>query len=205
MLTIISNSALSDSEWPLIVAIVQTSSPHVPRQDDRAQSARGVVGRRRPPSDKGSPMTDFLDLSATRPLDSFVLEIRVPGTTQKTGWKIELAGPAHDKTIAASDEFQREQLDKERAIEMAQVNGRKWKGDGDDVADRRRRNVRRVCSRIVGWSPNPVFKFVQDAPIAFSVEAATDLFLRPELGSYFVQVTDYLNSEAAFMPPSETI
>ena len=40
--------------------------------------------------------------------------------------------------------------------------------------------------------------------IAFSVKAATDLFMRPELGGYFIQITEYLNGERAFTRPSGT-
>jgi hypothetical protein len=149
-------------------------------------------------------MSEILDLSASRPLDSYVLETVIPGTKTKSGWNIELAGPAHENTVALNARFAREAIDKEQAIEFAQVNGRKWKTDDEDEKSRRRKNVSRVCSRIVGWSPNPVFDFVQAEPIAFSIEAATNLFLRPDMARWFLQITDYLNSEAAFTRPSGT-
>jgi hypothetical protein len=96
----------------------------------------------------------------------------------------------------------RENLDREKAIEFAQVNGRKWKVEEESVEARRRKNVMRVCRRIVSWSPNPTFKFVAPDPIAFSLDAAADLFVRPDMGAFFVQVTEYLTSERAFTQPS---
>ncbi|MDP1867002.1 MAG: hypothetical protein Q8L13_11765 [Bradyrhizobium sp.] len=148
------------------------------------------------------PATGILDLSGTRPLDSFVLQTIIPGTSQKSGWNIELAGPAHPTTIALGSLFGRETIEKEKAIEFAQVNGRKWKVDDEDQEDRKRKNVGRICGRILGWSPNPVFSFVQTEPIAFSVEAATNLFLRPDMARWLLQITEYLNGETAFTPPS---
>lgn len=146
-----------------------------------------------------------LDLSALTPLASYQLAILKPGTTEPTGWVIELAGPSHPQTIAVANDMGQENLDKEKAIEFAQVNGRKWKTEAETPDDRRRKNVTKLCRRIIGWSPDPTFKFVSPDPIAFSVPAAVDLFVRPELGGFFVQVTDYFTGERAFMPPSEQI
>src|SRR4051812_33116141 len=92
-----------------------------------------------------------LDLSGTIPLLTFDLGLLVPGTQKKSGWTVHLAGPAHEQTVALGAEFSREQVEKDKAIEFAQVNNRKWKVDNEDADDRRRRNVGRVCRRIVGW------------------------------------------------------
>jgi hypothetical protein len=149
--------------------------------------------------------TDELDLSDLAPLTSFKLAIFRPGTSVPTGWVIELAGPSHPLALAVAGDMNRENLEKEKAMEFAQVNGRKWKTDQETADERRRKNVTKLCRRIVGWEPSPTFKFVSPDPIAFSVEAAVDLFLRPELGSFFVQVTDYFTGERAFIRPSEPI
>ena len=148
---------------------------------------------------------ETLDLSASKPLDSVIIDLCYPGTTKPTGWRIELSGPAHPQTVALADEASREMIERQDAIEFAQVNGRKWKGDQQSAADRRRKNVGYVCRRIIGWSPNPTFSFVSPDPIAFSAATATELFLRPDMAGFFGQITDYLNSERAFMPPSEKI
>src|SRR5690242_702696 len=142
-------------------------------------------------------MSDVLDLSGSIPSDSAMLEIILPGG-KPSGWKIELAGPAHPKTVAAADDVMRERLQKEKAIEFAQVNGRKYKVDEETPDDRARRNVSRIVQRIIGWSPDPLFKHIDDKPIAFSEKAATDLLLRPDMGWVLSQIADYLMSETAF-------
>jgi hypothetical protein len=149
-------------------------------------------------------MTDetILDLSATVAADTATIDMLIPGTTKPSGWKIQLAGPSHSATVALATEVGREAIEREKSIEVARVNGRKWKGDGEDLEERRRRSVSYVCRRIVGWTPNPTFKFISPDPVAFTTEVATNLFLRPEMGGYFVQITDYLGSESAFTQPS---
>lgn len=144
----------------------------------------------------GAPGT--VDLSAAGFTETAVIDICFPGTSKPTGWKIMLAGPAHAKTIAVSDDIGRENIDKEKAMEFAQVNGRKWKVDGETVTDRRRKNIGRVVARILSWSPDPVFKETGPAGIAFSHEAAVDLFMRPDKGWAFNQIAEYINSEKAF-------
>lgn len=145
-----------------------------------------------------------VDLDAVASLERFVLEILNPSTGKPLGWKITLAGPSHPATRALALDASRDALRRAQAIEAAQINGRKFKPDDEDAADRHRRNVTSVCRRIESWSPNPVFPRVGPRPIAFSLEAAVDLFMRPELGGVFVQITDYLTSERAFMQPSGT-
>lgn len=147
---------------------------------------------------------DTLDLSGLVSLDIFDLAILKPGTDRPTGWVITLAGPGHPQTIALNNEISRENLEKEKAIEFAQVNGRKWKVEDETVDERRRRNVLRVVRRIVSWSPDPVIRSFSPDPIAFSIESAVKFFLVPEHGSFLLQVTEYLAGERAFMPPSGT-
>lgn len=151
------------------------------------------------------PKTAILDLSAALPLSTVDLAIRFPGSSTPTGWVITLAGPAHPATVALATELGRDVIDQENAVLLAQANGRKFKLDDEPVELRRRKNVGKVCRRILSWAPSPTFKSVSPDPIEFSHAAATDLFLRPDMGGFFVQVTDYLNGERAFMPPSEKL
>jgi hypothetical protein len=96
---------------------------------------------------------EAVDLSAAIPKDTGTLYIVVPGTNKRTGWAINFAGPGHPKTMAQTEEFSRAALDKAERIEMAQVNNRKWKGDGKQVADQRRENVAWVMGRALSWTP----------------------------------------------------
>lgn len=149
--------------------------------------------------------TSVLDLSDTTPVETYTLNLLRPGTPTQTGWKLLLAGPSHPDTIAMANDIGRELIEKEKAQEFAQVNGRKYKVDEESVEERRRKNVSRVCRRILGWSPDPTFKSVSPDPIKFSVATATELFLRPDMAGYFIQITEYLNSETSFTPPSKKV
>lgn len=139
-----------------------------------------------------------LDLSSALPLESFVLDILHQGTGQPTGWKIELAGPAHPKTVALGKELSRERLTKEARVEAQMANGRKVKPEIEDPDERARRNVASIVARIIGWSPNPIVNSISTAPIAFSEKAAIDMLLRPEMAWVLGQIAEYLASERAF-------
>ena len=147
--------------------------------------------------------TVTVDLSALTPTDSALLEILAPGG-KPTGWKIELAGPAHAKTVAVAEDAMRERLQKEKAIEFAQVNGRKYKVDDETPDERAQRNVGRLVKRIIGWSPDPLFKQVGPEPISFSEENATKLLLRPDMSWVLSQIAEYVMSEMAFTQGSAT-
>src|SRR6185312_11378145 len=127
-------------------------------------------------------MSDVLDLSSAMPVDTAFVEILHPGTGAPTGWKIELAGPAHPKTVALGKDLSRVNLRRQAQIEAQQANGRKVKPDVEEPEDRARRNVSSLVARIIGWAPNPVFKNVSPEPIAFSEKVAVDLLLRPDMG-----------------------
>lgn len=148
---------------------------------------------------------DTIDLSDAIPVESFSLEITHPRTKAPTGWKIDLAGPQHANSIAVANEAGKDFLEEEKAVKLAQVTGQKFEQADETIQARRRKSVGRVCRRILGWSPNPTFKNVQADPIEFSVDAATNLFLRPDMAGFFIQVTGYLNAERAFIQPSDTV
>lgn len=147
--------------------------------------------------------SETIDLSDAVPLESFSLEIIHPASKKPTGWKIILAGPQHENSIAVANEVGKDFIVEESALKLAQATGQRPDQPEETIQARRRRSVGRVCRRIVAWSPNPTFKSVQGEPIEFSVSAATDLFLRPEMAGFFIQITNYLNSEKAFIRPSE--
>jgi hypothetical protein len=150
-------------------------------------------------------MTDILDLSDAVPAESFTLEFLHPRTKAPTGWKVELAGPQHPESIAVANEAGKDFLDEERAVKVAQATGQKPETPEETIQERRRKSVNRLCRRIIGWSPNPTFRNVQADPISFSVAAATDLFLRPDMAGFFIQITKYFNADAAFIAPSDPV
>ena len=141
---------------------------------------------------------DVVDLSFDLPAETYQLAILKPGTATPNGWVITLAGPAHPKTIAYKNIARRDRLQKDAAIEAAQVNGRKFKPDERTIEDDDARTVRWLVSRIVTWSP---IKVGGDT-IAFSDQAAMELLLRPAMAPYIAQIVEYLQGDRAFMPAS---
>src|SRR5690348_16142160 len=93
-----------------------------------------------------------LDLSSAMLTDSAFLEILHPASGSPTGWMIELAGPAHPKSVALGKDLSRERLAKEARLDAQMANGRKIKPEIEDPEDRGRRNVGHVVARIIGWS-----------------------------------------------------
>lgn len=146
-------------------------------------------------------MTDQVaNLADDLPEDTAELHIVKPGTNKPTGWVITLAGPGHPQTIELMNEGERERLHRAAAIERAQVNGRKWKGDEDESPEQsRRKTVSRVCRRIVGWTPVDF----GEGSVTFSQENAVKLFMDPKKGAFFAQVVDFLTAEQAFIKGSE--
>lgn len=141
-------------------------------------------------------------LGGTTFLETYDLPMVIPGTNEPNGWIITLAGPSHPKSQALFDRQARRANKKAADIERAQVMGRKWKGDEDrDPNDVRRDTVASVVARIVGWSPNPDFEDGK-GEIAFSDDAAIDLFMDRDKGSYFAQIVEYLSAEKAFLKAS---
>lgn len=141
------------------------------------------------------------DISDAIPSDEGVLHIVVPGTNKRTGWQITFAGPGHAKTVAQNNELSRAALQKAERIEMAQVNARKWKGDGKQPQDVRRENVDWVVGRILTWTPVRIKQFSVDQ-VEFSDKVAKELLMQPYMAPYFVQMTDYLADQASFIAGS---
>lgn len=138
------------------------------------------------------------DLTALLPNDTAVLHMVVPGTNKRIGWDITMAGPGHPKTIALSNEATRERLHRDALIEQARVNGRKWKGEDKQAEESRREFIEGLVGRIVTWTPVKI----GDEVVEFSEKAAIEFLLRPHLGPYVAQITDFLLEERSFMTDS---
>ena len=141
-----------------------------------------------------------VDLSADLPLDTIELKMLRPGTDEPNGWVLTMAGPAHPKTVAFQNERKRARLQREAAIEAAQVNGRKYKPEQKTAEESDNETIRWIVSRIVTWTPIKL----GEQTIAFTDEAAVELLLRPVMAPYLQQIVDYIGAERAFMPRSAT-
>ena len=147
-------------------------------------------------ADKG----EVVDLSDLLPQDTAELHMLIPGTNKRLGWVLTMAGPGHPKTVAASNENRRKDLQRSARIEQAQVNGRKYKADDVQPDESRRDFVAGLVARIVDWTP---VRFSKDSPpITFNDAAAVDLLLQPRMAPYVAQITDFVLDEKSFMTAS---
>lgn len=146
-------------------------------------------------TDKTAPSAAF-DLSDLDASDTAVMEIYANG--KPTNWLWEFAGPGHPKTIEQSNRIAKERLRKEREIEQAQVNGRKYKPAEETVDEALSRNVQLVVDRLLGWSP--IKMDGKDYP--FSPENAKALLLDRRKGQLLVQALEFLGDERSFTPRS---
>lgn len=140
------------------------------------------------------------NLAGTVFLETAELHMLIPGTADKSGWVLTMAGPSHPQSVELFDRQARRANKRSSDIERAQVNNKKWKGDDREPEDIRRETVTDIVARIVTWSPVNFGNGV----IEFEPEKAVELFLQRQYGGYFAQIVDFLTSEKAFLKASAT-
>lgn len=143
----------------------------------------------------------FVDLSDIVPMDSIRHEILKPGSTEGTGWIIEIADASHEKAVAWSTEQARKGLKRQSQIEAQQLNGRKIKPEDRDPEEQKRDNIGWVVSRIIGWTPIKL-SFISPDPIPYSEKAAYDVFSHPKMGFALGQLVDVIGDDKAFTKAS---
>lgn len=111
-----------------------------------------------------------------------------------TDWRWTFAGPGHERTIEINNKMARDRLHRERLIEQAQVNGKKYKAPEEGVEDIKARNVDTVVARLLGWTPVTI----GGQPLEFSPERARELLLDPKKINLLVQALEFLSDEASF-------
>jgi hypothetical protein len=144
-------------------------------------------------------MTD-IDLSDLDAGDEGELLIRHPKTLEPTGWIWTFYGPGHPVTISLSNRVAGAALKKAAARRQAQVNGRKWKEDKENLDQLRAENVDNIVARTKGFTPTRL----NGELIEYSPDAAKRLLLERKRGWLLEQISDYLQDEANFVQPSAT-
>lgn len=120
-----------------------------------------------------------------------------------TPWVWIIAGPGHPASIALDKRIAADIQIKNRAIEMARANGRKWKGSDDTPEEEHRRSMSYLADRVLGWKPENVKLNGEAFP--FSRENVIKILMDPERGDTIVrQLRDFFEDERAFMKRSET-
>jgi hypothetical protein len=131
--------------------------------------------------------------------DTAEMDVVING--RASGWKWTFAGPGHPLTVAQGNRLSRERLHRERQIEQARANNRKWKAEDEDVDEVRKRNIDWVVERLVGW---PTIKLDGEL-LEFSQDAARKLLSDPRKVDLFVQAMDFLAADNSFTKRSVTI
>lgn len=142
--------------------------------------------------------TTAFDLDDLAAIDQAELEIKRRDGTP-TGWKWTIAGPGHPQTVELSNRLSREAMARNKAQEVARVNGRKWKGDDETAEEALRRTAENLAGRVLGWTP---IKFGgQDYP--FNQENVVALLMDRARGDTLVtQLGEFISDEKAFMKRS---
>lgn len=150
-------------------------------------------------------MTDInssaVDLSAFMPVDTAVYEVLDPSRIKGTGWRVTFCSDAHPKALAFSNNNARETLRRQRAIEQAQVNGKKYKPEDKEPDDVKSNNVDWVVSRVIDWTPVRIPPWYPEL-LPFSDESAKALLMKPELGWVYTQFVEYLTDDKSFTKAS---
>lgn len=136
--------------------------------------------------------TEEFDLSQLDAADESHMTVLSNG--KPTNWIWTFSGPGHPKAIEQSNKLARERLNRERAQEQAQINGKKWKAPEETPDEVMQRNVALIVDRLLGWSPVKL----NGEPYPFSAENARKLLLDPRKAALTKQALDFLGDEDAF-------
>jgi len=117
-----------------------------------------------------------------------------------SGWEWEFAGPGHPKAVQQEKRLARENLERRKAQERAQVNGKKWKPDDETVEEVVAKNIDLIVEKLVGWSPVKI----DGEPYPFSDENARKLLSDPKKVTILNQCLEFLGDESVFTKRSVT-
>lgn len=137
---------------------------------------------------------DVLDLSldSFAAVDSAHMDVIVGG--RPSGWLWEFAGPGHEKALAQANRTARERLHRDRLIEQAQVNGRKWVAPEKTPTEVKAENVAYVVERLLGWSDIRIDG--KDFP--FTDANARMLLEDPRRAGVLAQALEFLAADGSF-------
>ncbi|WP_414461824.1 hypothetical protein [Hyphomicrobium sp. DY-1] len=138
------------------------------------------------------------DLSSLDTADEAEMEVRING--KLSGWRLRFAGPGHQKSIQQENRLARENLERRKAQERAQVNGRKWKPEDETVEEVIAKNIQLIVERLIDWTPVTL----DGEPYPFSPENARKLLSDPKKGTILTQCLDFLGDETIFTKRSAT-
>lgn len=125
-------------------------------------------------------------------------EMRVVKGGQTTDVVFIFAGPGHERGIAQTGRVNREQLQKRKLQEQAQINGKKWRAPEQDLDEVKEDNIKFVLERLIGWSGLTV----SGEPLPFNAENARNLLSSPNRAYMLQQAIEFIIDDNSFMPRS---
>lgn len=140
--------------------------------------------------------TTSFDLSDLDAIDEAEMVVMVGG--KPTDWSWFFAGPGHPQTIAQSNRVARDELNKQRLIEQARANGKKFKSEQQTPDGLLADNVAYVMERLLRWSPVKM----NGADYPFTHENARALLMDRKKGALLQQAVDFLLDDNSFMKRS---
>lgn len=135
-----------------------------------------------------------LDLSLDSLADAEIATLNMVVGGVPSGWLWQFAGPGHPKYIAQQNRVSRERLHKDKLMEQARVNGKKWVAPEETPDGVRTGNVDYVIERLVGWSPIRIDK--QDFP--FTEDNARSILSDPKRIGMLTQALEFLSADSSF-------
>lgn len=144
-----------------------------------------------------------VDFGSFLAVDSISYKVLGLDGQTETGWVIEIAGPSHPKTIAWNDQQSAKNLRRNRQIEQAQINNRKFTPEEKTPDQLRRENAEWIANRILGWSPISLgFLFGNNDAVPFTVENAIRIFTDTRMNFVQNQLFEIVTEEKRFMQSS---
>lgn len=145
-------------------------------------------------------MPDTLDLSLDSLADASIATMNLVVGGRPSGWLWQFAGPGHEKHTAQQNRLSRERLHRERLIEQARVNGKKWVSIEQTPEEVRADNIAYVIERLVGWSAIRI----DGEEFPFSEENAKAILSDPKRLNVLTQALEFLSADSSFTQRSAT-
>lgn len=138
--------------------------------------------------------TNVLDLTLDSLADAEIASLNIAVGGIPSGWFWHFAGPGHPKFIDQQNRVSRERLHKEKLMEQARVNGKKWVAPEGTPESVREENIDYVIERLVSWSPLRIDK----ADFPYSVENARLILSDPKRVGMLTQALEFLSADSSF-------
>lgn len=139
---------------------------------------------------------DAFDLSDIDASDEAEMVVTVGG--KPIDWTWTFAGPGHPQAVEQSNRVARDELNKQRLVEQARANGKKFKSEQQTPDGLLADNVSYVLERLLRWSPVKM----AGNDYAFTNENARALLMDRKKGALLQQAIDFLLDDNSFMKRS---